>query len=275
MNLIPETLGKVLVVEDNTIWRELYVATLSDEKYWPVPGATLEAAVDLVHKHYFHAAVIDVRLDDTKASEEGMKVVDLINKTNEDTGVIILTGFGTVDLAVRSFEEFGVSSFIGKGKKFDSAKFIGAIIKATEKSKKHIDGKKRTELTVQNWIKGLSPRDVELGLASGGFDDIQNVIERLLYDLYPLRLHRENAKIETAGPHSILTTHFWSRYLGQPMTLRMANTNALASEIEQIDKLKQVYMRADFGRLTGIIFAENTLEFDEFQMEQDPHGSLI
>jgi ActR/RegA family two-component response regulator len=266
MTLVTQTKGKVLIVEDQDSWRKLYEKTLSRNNYWAISCSTLNDALDTIDRNYFHAGVVDIRLVDADPNNtDGMKVVERIAQSGEDTGVIVLTGFGTVGMTRQAFKKYDVSDFLEKNGGFEPDKFIQAIEEAVTKSRTHIDGRKRTQLTALNWIKGPSPRDVESALASGGFEAINSVLERLLYDVYPLRLSKQLAKIEQADGHSLLTTHYWSRYLGAAITLHMGHVTVIAKEVEQLKTQAKAYAYADAGQLAGIVYQNDSLGLEEFE----------
>ncbi len=122
---------RALVVEDEPTWRELLTEMLTDL------GATVRTAADydgamaaLVDGPY-QLALIDLSLaGPDHENRDGLRVLARFRQRWPEGRAILITGYGTVELAVRALTEYGASDFIRK-EAFDRERFLESVQRAT------------------------------------------------------------------------------------------------------------------------------------------------
>jgi CheY-like chemotaxis protein len=91
--------GRVLVVDDLPDVRSTLSGLLSDSGYEVRSASSRDEALLLMDTERFHVAVLDVRLDESdEDNREGLLLMHDIRRKWPSTAVIILTGYGTVDM---------------------------------------------------------------------------------------------------------------------------------------------------------------------------------
>ncbi len=90
---------RVLVVDDLPDVRATLAGWLSDEGYQVRSASNQAEALQWFNAERFHVAVIDVRLDDSDATNwDGLKLMHEIKSIDPSTAIIMLTGYATVKM---------------------------------------------------------------------------------------------------------------------------------------------------------------------------------
>lgn len=106
---------KVLVVDNAGDWCTMLSGCFRDAGYSPYAVQTADEALKVFAKQPFHVAVIDVRLESEDHSDEsGLKLAQAIKKRFPNVKLILLTGYGTVQQALRATREYGAFDYIEK-----------------------------------------------------------------------------------------------------------------------------------------------------------------
>ncbi|MGB3976065.1 MAG: sigma-54 dependent transcriptional regulator [bacterium] len=100
---------KVLVVEDNPGMRRMLERTLLKNGYEVVSTGHGDDAIDKVQKETFFAVISDLKLP----GADGITVLREARKADERTITIIITAFGSVEIAVQAMKE-GADDFLTK-----------------------------------------------------------------------------------------------------------------------------------------------------------------
>jgi ActR/RegA family two-component response regulator len=138
---------QILVVDDDPTWLDLLEEILEDEGYGVCKAATYEEAVQSLERQTFQLAVVDVNLADAPVNERGepmdtsgLAVIEQIGKRAPDTSVIIVTGYGTFNVARKALQELGVRKVIPKGELFDVKEFGSVVADAVAHAVKRMLG---------------------------------------------------------------------------------------------------------------------------------------
>lgn len=129
--------GKILVVDDLPDWRITLSGLLMDQGYDVQTASSIDNALEILEKEYFHVAVLDVRLDETdEDNRDGIQLMHEIKKRRPSTEIIILTGYADVSMiqeAMNPNYEGGSAAFcfLEKEKMND---LVDRVSKACEKS---------------------------------------------------------------------------------------------------------------------------------------------
>jgi len=106
----------ILIVDDEPDIRELVSGILSDEGFTTRVAATGEKALEEISLRQPNLLILDVWLGDPKY--DGLKILELIKKSNPDLPILMISGHGTVETAVNAIK-LGAYDFIEKPFKTD------------------------------------------------------------------------------------------------------------------------------------------------------------
>ena len=110
-------MGKdILIVDDEPDIRNLVAEILTDEGFISRTAATGEKASEEISLRQPTLLILDVWLGDPKY--DGLKILELIKKTNPDLPIVMISGHGTVETAVNAIK-LGAYDFIEKPFKTD------------------------------------------------------------------------------------------------------------------------------------------------------------
>ncbi len=101
--------AEILLMEDEVVVAEGVRMVLEEEGYHVSIAGTGQKALDELGGEKYDLLVADLRLPDI----DGMDVIKKTRNTNPDTNVIVITGYGTVDIAVEAMR-LGVAEYIPK-----------------------------------------------------------------------------------------------------------------------------------------------------------------
>jgi len=106
----------ILIVDDEPDIRDLVSGILTDEGYICRVAGTGEKALEEISLRQPNLLILDVWLGDPKY--DGLKILELIRKSNADLPIIMISGHGTVETAVNAIK-LGAYDFIEKPFKTD------------------------------------------------------------------------------------------------------------------------------------------------------------
>ncbi|OGS00412.1 MAG: hypothetical protein A3G41_03245 [Elusimicrobia bacterium RIFCSPLOWO2_12_FULL_59_9] len=118
---------KILVVDDELGIRELLSSELGSRQYQVATAANGEEALEKVKNEKFHLVISDVRMP----KMGGLEMLEAIKKIDPDVEVIMSTGYGTIEAAVRAMKR-GAYDFVLKPFKLEQ--FLALIDQALEKN---------------------------------------------------------------------------------------------------------------------------------------------
>jgi DNA-binding NarL/FixJ family response regulator len=123
----PATTAKILIVEDDAGWRDIYADVLGE------PGFELQFAVSygeargLLQRIRFQAAIVDLHLissSDPEENRDGFALLRVAAGRNLPT--IVVSALGAPDDIDRAYDEFGVFAFVEK-EAFDRKGFAQTV----------------------------------------------------------------------------------------------------------------------------------------------------
>jgi two-component system NtrC family response regulator len=100
---------KILVIDDDESLRRVLEYNLAQEGYAVLTAASGEQGLDLLKKEGADLVVTDVRM----AGMDGLQVLEGVRKLDPNIQVIILTAFGTIEMAVEAMKA-GAFHYISK-----------------------------------------------------------------------------------------------------------------------------------------------------------------
>ena len=133
------TAKKILIVEDMPDWREQLASTLKRDGYTVASVASYGEALGELRRDDYHAVIVDLRLSETDVNNrDGMILLEDLAKLR--LPAIVLTGYGTAELARKAFQDFDVVDFLEK-KDLNLKKFrqiVKESVRQKEKKKKEL-----------------------------------------------------------------------------------------------------------------------------------------
>ena len=120
-------LKEILVIDDNPDIRFLICNILEEQNFKVRSAANYDQAVLEINKRLPDLAIIDIKLD--KPDKDGIDLLKLVNKKNNTTPVIMISGHATVQIAVEAIR-LGAYEFIEKP--FSKEKIINYVNRGLE-----------------------------------------------------------------------------------------------------------------------------------------------
>ena len=120
-------LKEILVIDDNPDIRFLICNILEEQNFKVRSAANYDQAVLEINKRLPDLAIIDIKLD--KPDKDGIDLLKLVNKKNNNTPVIMISGHATVQIAVEAIR-LGAYEFIEKP--FSKEKIINYVNRGLE-----------------------------------------------------------------------------------------------------------------------------------------------
>jgi CheY-like chemotaxis protein len=120
----------ILVIDDEQIVHESVQRILEEEGYRVASAFRVEQALLKLSGDSFDLVLTDLMMPD----RSGMDAVEAVARDHPDTGVVMFTGYATVDSAVRSLK---LGAFDYLPKPFTPDELITCVEKAIEQTRKH------------------------------------------------------------------------------------------------------------------------------------------
>ncbi len=106
---------RALIVEDDPSWQQILTEILADSDLAVDLAINFNEAVSLIRSSSHRIAVLDLSLGGPDhLNQDGLKVLEAITRLDPACASIFLTGFATVELAVRVIQEMGAFTCLRK-----------------------------------------------------------------------------------------------------------------------------------------------------------------
>jgi DNA-binding response OmpR family regulator len=129
MNAGDKPKASILVIDDEQIVHESVQRILEDEGYVVDGALRVDRALELIGQKSYDLVLCDLMMPD----RSGMEAVEAVARDHPATGVVMFTGFATVDSAVQSMK-LGALDYLPKP--FTPEELIGVIKQGLEKVRK-------------------------------------------------------------------------------------------------------------------------------------------
>ncbi|MEW6054516.1 MAG: sigma-54 dependent transcriptional regulator [Nitrospirota bacterium] len=151
--------GKILIVEDEKSMREVLKILLEGENYDVVSASDGQEGLSIIDRDIFDLVITDMKMP----KADGFTVLKKVKEISPDTIVIMITAFGTTELAIDAMK-LGAYDYISKPFNIDEIRLI--VKKAMEKKRLSeeitlLRQKVETTYTLENII-GRSPKMQEM-----------------------------------------------------------------------------------------------------------------
>jgi CheY-like chemotaxis protein len=121
--------ARILLVEDERVWRRKLRKILEREGYKVETAASYGEALGRLCKESFRLVVTDLRLGPKEHQKDYGGIALLDDAAERQIPTIVVTGYGTVQLARRAYEDYDVLQFLSKGT-FEARRFIEIVRQA-------------------------------------------------------------------------------------------------------------------------------------------------
>jgi len=128
---------RVLVVDDEESMCRVLSIMLERDGYVPVTANSLSEAKKLLCKDEFDVVVTDLRLGNERTA--GMKILDHVNENHPGTPTILITAYGSTDLAIEATRK---GAFYYIEKPFENDKMRLTIERAAEHKRLHDENRR-------------------------------------------------------------------------------------------------------------------------------------
>ncbi len=118
---------EILIVDDEADIRNLISDTLQDEGYIPQLAADGATAIEMIKSRRPSLVILDIWLNDSRF--DGIELLDVVKKDHPLVPVIMISGHGTIETAVKAFQK-GAYDFIEKP--FTTERLLLVIKRALE-----------------------------------------------------------------------------------------------------------------------------------------------
>ncbi len=257
---------KVLVVEDMESWRRLYEGALKEAGYLPFITSDLDTALQLMTRHFFHAALLDVVLvDRDQNQEQGMQVLEKLLEIGEHTGVVMVTGYSTDERMDRAYSKYRVTRFLRK-RTYDAAELLQEMAKASTQSTAYLESRRSDDLRPPNLVRQSNLRDLEMQLLGRASGRLVDLLQSLLHPCVPLLVCEKFEQIDTSGASPVFETHYWSRMMGEEILVRIGPRKQILYEVNELKQAGQhVFFatRQDVSGLRYVLPGESPSKFSD------------
>jgi two-component system nitrogen regulation response regulator NtrX len=148
-------MAKVLIVDDETNILKVLSQILQDEKHIVYEATSGAQAKDVISKNDIDFAIVDLWLPDI----DGIELLKTIKQTIEDIEVVMISGHGSIDVAVKA-TKYGAYDFIEKPPSIDRITTVSRnAIEATRLRREN----KKLKLEMEDvGLIGISPQIAEI-----------------------------------------------------------------------------------------------------------------
>lgn len=152
----------VLIIDDDIAVRTSLMLLLQNEQYKAIAASSQDEALDMLHKKEISLIILDLNFSIETSGKEGMELLQQIRKINLLIPVILLTGWGTIELAVQGMK-LGANDFINKPWSNEHLlQSIKTLLNLQEKKQEHHTRKQLDALYNFKHIIGEDERMLEL-----------------------------------------------------------------------------------------------------------------
>jgi ActR/RegA family two-component response regulator len=226
-----------LIVEDTPEYQELYRRAVERQGGDAYIVSCLDDAIAAIKRRLYPVAIIDVRLsEDDETNIDGLKVLEFMREFGDRTNAILITGYGSFQIAREAFRQYEVFEGLEKGVALD---VIEATIRRAYQS--FAEPQQDVGASYSNTLKGREHalwewenRALKVASSTGGMDGLYRFFDGLLRDFVPLIPNANEAGCLIYDQKKLACGRFWSRGCGAAVLISFGNRDEvrrLESEI--------------------------------------------
>src|SRR3954454_8224825 len=103
----------ILIVDDDIAVRTSLLLLLENEGYKVATAGSEDEALNILHQHEISLIILNLNFSIETSGKEGMALLQRIKQINAEIPVILITGWGTIQLAVQGMK-LGANDFVTK-----------------------------------------------------------------------------------------------------------------------------------------------------------------
>lgn len=256
---------KLLIVEDEEVQRDILKRHLKGFGGSIFIATNKSEAIELLDSHYFHVALLDIKLDGNIDSdnEDGMEVAKRIQESGEGTSVIMLSGFGTVQRTRDAVIDYGAIDFLEKTN-YVKADLLKIVEKAANQALTEFDRKFLQSFEKQPFVSFENFRTLEPVLKHEQMTDTLGILNELLRPLIPVVMNSAAfEQIERDSTEITLESKYWSRKEGKAYRI-MLGTRGLVRKHSESFKDDPTFAIRNRDKVAGFRCVDPTLTSVDF-----------
>jgi len=151
-----------LVIDDDIAVRTSLLLLFENEGYEAVAAASRAEALAALREHKISLIVLDLNFSIETSGAEGMELLQRIREVNSSVPVILITGWGSIELAVQGMK-LGANDFISKPWSNDHMlQSVRTLLRLNEKKEEHHSRRQLDSLYDFRNIIGEDPKMMDL-----------------------------------------------------------------------------------------------------------------
>ncbi len=244
----------ILVVEDRPVFlKEVYKEALSsldvDDEY----ATNKDEALEKVRCRTYDIAFIDIMLTDDTDDRGGVEVVKYIDKLNEGTSMIVVSGTDDVRVPIDTYNA-GIVDFILKTKTFGEKDVLEKLEKVL-KYKRHrnyfgkfgtLNAYLATPEMVYSWEMAIMTH------LEASYDILNNALFEVLERMLPIMRKKGGWSFTMDTEPRGISGSFWSKGLGKPIWISIASKDNELTPPPQEAILEEIYKGRKGKLLVGV-----------------------
>jgi len=152
----------ILIIDDDIAVRTSLMLLLQSEGYKSMAVGSEAGALDALKQHDVSLIILDLNFSIETSGKEGMALLEKIRQLNTTVPVILITGWGTIELAVQGMK-LGANDFINKPWNNEHLlQSIKTLLDLQDKKSEHHTRKQLNTLYNFQHIIGEDPKMIEL-----------------------------------------------------------------------------------------------------------------
>ncbi|MBE2224229.1 MAG: response regulator, partial [Anaerolineae bacterium] len=226
-----------LVVDDLPDVRATVVGMLSDEGYDVQEAATYDEAVDLLQKSRFHAAILDIRLEESDVENEtGLQLMDFIHQKDPTIVTVMLTGYAQVHMIQRAYSRDSQGktpaySFLQKSE----IKKLPAVLTEAFTHTLRINHELMIEddgAVLESLAKGLRFQEKEKPEIPVLIDEIDELLRKLFFECERIQVTVPQRGYSAAAVFKVIPWYM-ERGLGEALIVKIGERGVADREVEK------------------------------------------
>lgn len=106
---------RALIIDDDNAWQSIMGEILTDNGFDVAVASSVDEAIAALKTNSHRLAIVDLSLSASDHhNQDGLRVLDAVRRLDPNCRTILLTGFATVEIAVKALTEYNVFTFLRK-----------------------------------------------------------------------------------------------------------------------------------------------------------------
>lgn len=136
----------ILIIDDDIAVRTSLSLLMKQAKMDVSTAATPTDALDILRQQNIQLVILDMNFSNNTSGDDGLKMLEIIKKRHPSVSVILITGWATIDLAVKGMK-LGASDFINKPwQNAHLLQSVKTILNLSEKNTPSVNTRKKLDL---------------------------------------------------------------------------------------------------------------------------------